>query len=265
MSQVTDPTVPAITPNNDGGTPTNNQEEFTPLTTAQQKHMDEVIRQRMGKAAADVRKENDTLKQRVIELERSATPIIDPADTDPANKNKTKEEEYRRIADQRARDAEQARKEAELARKDAEEARQSAVNVEKRFAVTNAASKQDFIDVTDVVSLTSQFIKHEDGKFIVVNEAGEQRYNLAYQPMSIDEFFADYASKKPHLVRSSARPGMGSTPSQKSGLANGQKYELDKLFGPKSDAGLANRLAKQNPAEYRRLRQSAVEQGLLKR
>jgi hypothetical protein len=239
-------------------TATTTTEEFTPLTPAQQKHMDEVIRQRMGKAAADVRAENARLAAELADAKaKQVTPVTETGEN--------KEAEYKRIADQRARDAEQARKEAVDARAEAEKAKSDAVELNKRFAITTAASKQDFVDLSDVIELTKNSIKFEDGKFIVVNEAGEMRYNLNYQPMTVEEYYAEVASKKPHLVKSATRTGTGSSQSSQSNFAKSGKYELDKIFGPKSDAGLANRLAKENPAEYKRLRTEAVATGLLRK
>jgi hypothetical protein len=233
----------------------------------QQEKVNKLIKEAQGRAAKELRSENTKLKKQIDDLPKLKEPETTVVDDDHSNDATKQVTEFKRIAEQRGRDAEASKKEADQARKDADKAKHRAIETEKRFALTTAASKQDFVDVSDVIALTSGSViwSEDDSKFIVVNEHGEPRYNAAFQPMSVEEFYTDYASKKSHLVRSGARGGLGSTTSTRSSLATGKGYELDKIFGNKSDAGLANRLAKENPVEYKRLRVQAVEAGMLRR
>lgn len=248
------------------GTTTTTEPEYVKLTQAQ---VDEIIRDRQGKAAKEVRAENARLKAELDAFRATQTTTTSVEDHTDGNLNDEakKTAEFKKISEQRARDAELAKQQAKEAEKKAEAAEKRAIETEKRYSLTNAASKQDFVDVSDVIDLTSKYVvwNADEAKFVVVNDDGSPRYNLAYQPMTPDEFYADYATKKPHLVKSGARGGAGSTTATRSSFANGSKYELDKLFGPKSDAGLVNRLSRENPAEYKRLRTQAVEAGLLRK
>lgn len=247
---------------------TTETEEDGPVTfdERQQPVVNQLIKDAQGRAAKELRAENARLKAELAKI----TPQTDPnAQTDPATQTdpNKQDSEFKRIAEARGREVEAAKREAEAARKDADKARKSALDVEKRFLLTSAASKQDFVDVQDVIALTAGQVvwSEDDNKFVVVNDAGEPRLNSAFAPMSVDEFYADYASKKAHLVKSGARGGAGSTTSNRSALATGKGVPLEKVFGSNSDAGLANRIAKENPAEYKRLRIQAVEAGILRR
>lgn len=236
------------------------EQKTVTFTPEQQAKIDEIIRDRQGKAASEVRAENDRLKKELADAKKTKSTEGNTTDTDPDAK------ELKRIADQRKLEADNARREADVAREEAKVAKAETRTVQKRIELATAAGKQDFVDVNDVLQLTERFVKFDEtaGKFVVVNEDGEPRYNLAYQPMSLEELFADVATKKPHLVRSNVKPGVGSSQNQSSTTKN-SKFELTDIFGPKSDAGKANKLAKDNPVEYKRLRLQAVETGLLRR
>lgn len=232
----------------------------------QQEKVNQLIKDAQGRAAKELRQKLAAMEAEVTRLKGStADPNANPdkGDPDPGKQDS----EFKRIAEQRARELDAAKKEVESARKDAEKARKAAINTEKRFVLTSAAAKQDFVDVNDAIALTDGAVvwDEDSSKFIVVNENGEPRLNAAFAPMSVDEFYADYATKKPHLVKSGARGGAGSTTSNRSALATGKGVPLEKVFGRDSDAGLANRIAKENPAEYKRLRTQAVEAGLLRK
>lgn len=250
----------------DPPTTDNTDPEVVTFDTKQQEKVNQLIKDAQGRAAKDIRAKLTAAEAEVTRLKgSSATQHTDPDTGKEPDANK--DNEFRRIAEQRARELDAAKKEVEQARREADKARKAAINTEKRFVLTSAASKQDFVDVSDVISLTSDAVvwDEDQSKFIVVNENGEPRLNSAFAPMSVDEYYADYASKKAHLVKSGARGGAGSSTSNRSSTANGKRYELDKLFGKDSDAGVVNRLWKENPAEYKRLRAQAVEAGLVRK
>jgi hypothetical protein len=79
----------------------------------------------------------------------------------------------------------------------------------------------------------------------------------------LEEFYTDYAAKKPYLVRGDARSGTGSSETKTSQLSNNGKYEVSQIFGKTSIPALANKLAKENITEYRRMKEIAKSNGLI--
>lgn len=149
--------------------------------------------------------------------------------------------------------------------KEAETAKSILETTRKRIAIQSAASKANFIDVEVVTKLTEEKIKFDEarGKFIVLNDNGSERMNASYEPMSPDEYFAEFAAKNPYLVRGDVKPGTGSAESQRSGLSNNGKYTVEQIFGPKSVGKLANDLMRSDPAEYKRLKAIAKDAKLI--
>jgi hypothetical protein len=148
--------------------------------------------------------------------------------------------------------------------KEVETARSQATQVKKQIAMRDVASSAGFVDVSDVLELTDKFVKWDDtkGRFIVLNDAGTERLNASYEAMSLAEYYAEYAAKKPHLVRSDVRGGAGSGGSQRTEVGAG-KYKVEDVFGAKSDSRKASELFKKDPAEYRHMKLAAKEMGLI--
>jgi hypothetical protein len=163
------------------------------------KHEDE------KKALAD---ENQALKDRLAALEAG-----DDKDGKEGKDGKDGKDKYKDIID----GVEAKRKLEETKRTNAErerdEARNEAASIRKQVAIQNAASKQQFFDLSDVMSLTANKVVYNDDykQFVVLGEDGKPRENAKLEPMSLDEFYADFAAKRPYLVKTDAVSGAGSS------------------------------------------------------
>ena len=157
---------------------------------------------------------------------------------------------------------EKTRGELAAARLESAALKESATKGEKDLLIAQEASKHGFIDVTTLQRLTRDNLKHTDQGFVPVDDAGNPMLNAAQDPMTVEEFFRDYGNKHAYLVRSSVKPGTGSSGSTGSALGS-PRYDIYKLFGPNSDASACNRLAISDPVTYRRLREEAKRKGLV--
>jgi hypothetical protein len=157
------------------------------------------------------------------------------------------------------------KKESQTAAEATKAAQAQALEIRKEHAISSAAQRVGFIDLDDVVALTGRLIKYDEElkKFVAITDNGQTRMNAAYEPMSLDEFFSDYAAKKRHLVRTDVLFGSGATESSRSGIASSGKYVIADIFGPKSNGAKAMALFKENPAEYKRLKEEARKQRLV--
>jgi hypothetical protein len=69
--------------------------------------------------------------------------------------------------------------------------------------------KVNFFDPTDVYGSIAKELKTDDnGRTVVLDPAtGEQRKNASFQPMSLEEYVSDFASKKKWLVQAAENAG----------------------------------------------------------
>jgi len=241
---------------------------------AQQKRVDELIREAQGRSARDVRQELETTKATLTSLQQEleAAKALSKSGTaserkeakDDASALQAQIDEIKRAGESTKAELERARQAMIAKDKELNSVRESELNTRKRVAIQGSASKLGFVDLDDVMALTERNIQWDSdkGKWIVMGDGGVPRVNSAYEPMGLDEYYADVASKKPWLVRSDTKGGTGSTEASRSSLNNG-RYAVEQIFGQKSDPSLANKLAKDNPAEYRRLKQVAREAKLI--
>ena len=80
-------------------------------------------------------------------------------------------------------------------------------------------------------------------------------------PEQIQNIVTEFGNKNPNLVKGSAKSGSGSGPS--SGFSVTPQYRIEEIFGPKSDARLANKLSLTRPDIYKSLRAQAKSKGLV--
>lgn len=261
---------PALHTSNGEGRNNEPKVEFTP---EQQAKLQEIIDRAVGRNVAKVKEEYATqmsaLETQLAEARDAAKSARTPAAKTEANDEvaqlRAQIEEMKSAGRSNASEAERWKSEAQKAQEQVRAAQDAALEIRKENAIANAAQKVGFVDVDDVVALTSKNIAWDPelGRFTVVNKDGQARMNAAYEPMTLDEFYADYAAKKKHLVRTDVLFGTGSSESSRAGLSRDGKVSVTDIFGKNSDAGKANRLAKENPGEYRRLREIARAQKLI--
>lgn len=246
--------------------------EFTP---AQQAKLDEIIKKAMGRAGSEARAEAAELKTKLAKVEADlveAKKALDKAKTPAERKEASEEvadlkaqiEEMKSARTQTVAETEGLRKQLQDSKTEGDKARAEALHQKKLFKITTAAAKEDFVNIDVVMTLTEKYIKwnEQENKWVVLNEDGQPRMNPAYDPMTVEEFYADYASKHPYLVKGQTKPGTGSTGSNGSTYTTG-RYKPEEIFGPKSDSKRANELAIKNPLEYKRLKAEARERGLI--
>lgn len=241
----------------------------------QQARVDELIREAQGRASRELREQltqtNDRMKQmeaELVEAKKQASNGRTAADrqegADDVERLRAEINEMKTVRKNFETEVERFKQQLGAKDKEVSEARTALLNERRNTAITNAASKLNFVNVGVVAKLTQDQVQWDENRnrFIVLNDQGTERMNAAYEPMSLDEFYAEYASKNPYLVRGDVKSGSGSSESR-SALSRDGKYAVEQIFGPKSDSRLANRLAMENYPEYARLKAVAKENGLL--
>lgn len=249
--------------------------EKVTFTPEQQARVDVIVREAMGRAGREKAQEATALATKVTQLETdlAAAKAAQKTATTPGDKKAAKEDieelqnriqEMTNVQTQTQQEVERMKKVIGDKDKEVERAKADSLDVRKQVAIQDAAGDVGFVNVNIVSKLTSDQVKYDEtlGRFIVYAENGQQRLNASYEPMSLKEFYAEFADKNPYLVRSDAKGGSGSSQSQKVG-GTATKYALADVFGTKSNAALANKLAHDNYPEYKRMRVAAVEAGLL--
>ena len=233
------------------------------FTPEQQERVNELIKEAMGRAgkeareeAARLRTEHGSMKSELEKLQEELKKAAAGGATDAELKA-----EVERIKTLHADEKLRLQSQVENQSKEAKQFKDKFDDLRKKVAIQAAAAKHNFVDVNVVMKLTEDAVQwdNERGAFVVM-EGGVARMNSSFEPMGLEEYYAEYASKSPYLVRSDARSGNGSS---ESNANNGNKPKLTDLFGPTSSGKLANDLAQSNPAEYRRLREQARQQGLI--
>lgn len=241
----------------------------------QQEKVNQLIREKQGEAARAVREQNVALEAEKAtlaadlaaaraDLAKAKTPATKAAAKDEIEALQTQMAEMKAANTGSLQELERANRVAEAAKKEATEAKSETLKVRKEVAIQRAASKLAFVDLGMVTKLTEDSIKWDEtkGRFMVVSETGGERLNTALEPMTLEDFYKEFAVSSPYLVRSEARGGAGSSQGQ-GGNANG-KLQPEQIFGKDGDSRLANKLALQDIKEYQRLKVLAKESGLLK-
>lgn len=252
----------------------NHAEEKVVFSPEQQVRLDEIVKEAQGRAAKELRVEAERSAAKVAELQEAMDKLLADAAKnakksgdapDEVEDLKSKIAEMKEASRGALAEVEKYRKQIADKDKAIEDSRRESDEIRKRIAITKAAETANFISPEDVYDLTSKHVKWnpESGKFVVVTESGTERLNASYEPMSLDEFYVDYASKKPFLVRGDAVSGVGSSESQRSALSVDGKHRVQDIFGKDSDSAKANALARSNKKEYLRLKGIAQESGLI--
>lgn len=218
-------------------------------------------------AAASYESDKADYIRQIDELKKKAQPHSPAAKggEDDPEVLKGRLEEYKSLVEAEKNNVKRFQLEAKQKSDEALTAREEARSVQKRIAMTNAATKANFFDVEDIVELQEKKIKWDadTNSFFVIGEHGQPRLNSAMEPMSLDEFFSELATKKKNWVKGNITPGLGSTPSQGFNIDSLGTVKPESVFGPKSNAKLATELKRQDPIKYAQLRKIAVAQGLL--
>lgn len=244
------------------------------FTEAQQVRIDELIRGAMGRAGNEARAENVTLKSEMTKLQTELEAAKEAAKNAVTKHGKddakgdvaalqAQIEDLKRVQTQTLEESRTSKQQAQAKEKEVTEAREETVKVRKQNVIQTAAAKHNFINPDTLSKLVSDNIKWADGKFTVVNDDGAVRNNASFEPMTVDEFFADYASKNPYLVKGDVKSGAGSKVSSSYQGAGDQNLKLTDIFGKGSNSKLANDTMMKNPTLYKTMKAQAQAQNLI--
>lgn len=262
---VTDTTNPATTPEN-------NDQKKIEYTPEQQSHIEQLIKQKQGEAAKQLRTELETTKSTMEQFKAELDAVRKEQKKAPTAEGKSEIEILKgQMEDVKSayaslqREAENYKNSLKVKDDEVSKARSEAVSIRKSAEMSAAAGNQHFVDIGVVTKLTADSIVFDSdkGRFVVVNDDGNPRVNASFEPMTLPEFFAEFAAKNPYLVRSEARGGAGATESSRSILSSNGKISVEQVFGSGSNPKLANDLARTNKPEYMRLRRHAQDIGLI--
>jgi hypothetical protein len=212
------------------------------FTEAQQARVDEIVREAQGRAAREVRTNLERVTVEKTQLE------VDLAAAKAANTDYDLVEKIH----------------GESREKDKEIADLRAVVVGQRLEAVIAEATKDvgFVDLKSVKKLTKEkVVINGANQVCILDDGGHERLNDQNKPMSIVEFYQDFAANNPHFVRSDFKFGAGSTPAQQHG--SNDRIPLENVFGKHSSAELANRVSMADPKKYRAMRELARKQGLI--
>lgn len=244
----------------------------TQFTPEQQALVDSIVKNAMGRAGKEAKELAEAASKRAADLEKqledlttqlssksSSNSSKDLSDVDSLkaqieemqNANKTLQQQFEAV-----------RRQKEDTEKTLDKTKNEKLEVQKRQFIKEAIAEHGFIDSDEVLALTDRYFKFDGNTVEVVTEQGTPRLNTMYNPMSLKDFFVEYAAKKPHLVKSTHRSGTGASASGISSEMTGS-FSPEKIFGKKSDAKSAQALKVKNPAEYARLKEIARSQGLI--
>lgn len=257
---------------------TTTTEKKTPeFDAAQTERVNEIVREAQGRAAKEIRQEatrlaeeNRLLKEQIAKSGGTTDTKTTSTETKTTDESTKKTEdvdfraENRRIQQEFARELANIRTEAQREKERNQQLQEEIRKRDKMEAIRTAMDSVgvDFVSRQDAIRLSESSIDWDEERksFVVRDENGNLKYDAALNPKSLTQFYREFVAERPYLVKAQTRGGAGS----KESSATGTKYKLEDLFGPKSNATLANELATKNIGEYRRMRALAKEQGLVR-
>lgn len=250
-------------------------DEVVTFDEKQQAKLDDIVRKASARAGEEARREaeakrneaknlQEQLTEAQTELAKAKTARQKQAAGDDIEELQRQLNEFKTVGQQATAQLEETRKALSAKDKEILFAKEETLTLRKTQFIKDAASDANFVNAQQVYKLTSDNIRYntEAGTFTVVTDEGTPRVNSMYEPMTVKEFYAEYAAKNPWLVKGDTKSGAGSTTSMK--YDGGQtKFKVEDIFGSKSNSQLANNLAKADMTEYRRLKAQAKSQGLI--
>ena len=234
--------------------------EFTP---EQQEKITALIQEAQGRAAKEIKSQLETANSELATLKEKLTTLQAEENKqkgpNPELDNKLKEAE--RLISNFQLEIANLKNVAKDKEAEASSAKEKQREFERLWALEKAAGNDRFIDLSLIIKDTKDQVKWDDTykKYVVTNEDGGVRLNKMMEPMTLEEFYEEYASKKPWAVNPLYKGGTGATKSS----GPGGKYKVEEIFGKDASAAKAQKLYKESPADYQRLKAQARELGLL--
>lgn len=205
------------------------QKEPVTFSDAQQQKLQEIIDSRMGKVKGQHEKELKDRDDKLAALEAELAELKAGKSGNGEEDDKTRKEEIKQLIKaekDKAAKADQLRQQAEGKTKSTE---QELLNLRKETAMQRAMSKFNFVDQEAVMALTAKNVAWSDDAkaFVILGADGQPRQNSALDNLTLDEYMAETAAKRPYLVNGDMVPGAGSTEGTKSNITGVVKSKAD--------------------------------------
>jgi len=214
---------------------------------AQQKKVDELIRESMGRAGNEARATAARLETEMITLRSELA----------AAKETAKAEAEGRAGLESS---------LTVREKEAKAARAETIAVRKQNAIQAAATEHNFFNPQIVAKLTEDKIQwsSDKQKFVVLGDDGSERLGLDGNPLTVSAFLKEFGNSNSFLVRGDVKTGIGSREAQQPPHRTlGDKERLMQYFGKGSDAQKSNALGVQNPQLYKQYKREAKSLGII--
>lgn len=233
------------------------QQKINSLLAAERQKAEKKAADALSAAKADYDKQIADLNDKLKKLPKSGDPDIQSL--------QGKIEEMTNLLENAKRETTRFQEEAHKKANEAQQVRNQMESVQKRIALTDAAVKLNFWNTEDIVSLTEHNIEFDQnlGRYIVKGEHGQPRLNTAMDPMTLDEFYKEFAAKRPHMVKSNQIPGFGSTPNGAGVLDGYGQIKVEDIFGAKANYELSAKVFKENRNLYDKLEKQAIARNLV--
>ena len=205
--------------------------EYSP---EQQAHINKILKDAMGRAAAAERGATAQLQREldVLKAQQTTTPDL----TTELQLTKA-ERDYLKKENQQAK-----------------------LDIQLRAA----ASTVDFYDQNLGVRLMGDHVRTgPDGHLVVVNEDGTPMLSKTLAPVTLAELAQRVGDQHAYLIKGQVKGGAGSTPS--AGRPSTPRPTPEEVFKSANSGAIAHKLSHENPQLYREIRAEAVAAGILPR
>lgn len=184
-------------------------DKVEPFSDKQQKKLNDVIDARLGKVKGKHAEELSAKEQEIADLKaqlEEATKAIDK--DDPEGKKR-----YKDLIDGEKSKTTKAEERAKANEAKAKSAEAKELNLRKEVAMSRAMQKAaKFVDTADVMALTQNNIVWNDelDRFVVLGPDKKIKQNSSLDPATLEEYFIEFAQKRPYLVNGDIVAGSGS-------------------------------------------------------
>lgn len=179
------------------------------FSDAQQKKLNDVIDARLGKVKGKHAEELSARDEEIVALKAQLEEASKAFDKDDPEGKKR----YKELIDAEKAKTSKADEKAKLNETKAKAAEARELNLRKETAMSRAMQKAaKFVDTSDVMDLTSKNIVWNDEleRFVVLGPDKKIKQNSTLDPMTLEEYFTDFAQKRPYLVNGDIVAGAGS-------------------------------------------------------
>lgn len=242
-------------------------EDKPTFTPEQQAYLNNVvIKEAQGRAAKDVRAENARLLAEIAALKEGVVKEPETVKTEakPGEATPDFKAEVERIKREFTNELKLSKQDAKAKADEAAALKLALASRDKNDAIRTAMDSLgvDFVNRNAALKLSEDAVVWDEDRkrFVVHDSKGVLRFNSSLEPMDLVDYYQTFVNENPYLVKAQVRGGTGSKESASIGTS---KHPIEDIFGSKSKGALANKLALENPGEYKRLKALAKEQGLI--